>query len=168
MARRPNSILGIAIILTAIPLGAADRPYPGADSQNAKVWTNDDLERIRSLGQLSVVGQSDEKGSTQSLLPRAYTFFQDPEWYSAQAARLQGELDRRRAELQSYEQALEDARSLREMTESINLEEGHAGLTPESAIEALRERVNHAQTRLDELQDLARRNGIEPGVVRGQ
>jgi hypothetical protein len=168
MARRPTSLAGIAIILMAIPLNAANGPHAATDSQNAKVWTNDDLERIRSLGQLSVVGQLDNEGSTQFALPRAYTYFQDPEWYSAQAARLQGELDRHRAELQSYEQALEDARSLREMTEGINLEEGDAGLTPESAIETLRERTNHTQTQLDELQDLARRNGIEPGVLRGQ
>jgi hypothetical protein len=114
------------------------------------------------------VGQLDDADSTQTLLPRAYTNIQNPEWYSAQAARLQDELERRRTELQSYEQALEDARSLRETTGGINLEEGHIGLTPESEIEILRERVNHAQTQLDALQDLARGNDIEPGALRGQ
>src|ERR1700747_1165404 len=112
MARRPNSIVGIALFLTAIPLSAANKPHSGTDGQNTKVWTNDDLERIRSLSHLSVVGQLDDAGSTQILLPQAYANTQDPEWYSEQAARLQDELERRRAELQSYEQALEDARSL--------------------------------------------------------
>jgi hypothetical protein len=168
MARRPNSIVGIAIILMAIPLSAANRPATGTDSQNTKVWTNDDLEKIRSLGQLSVVGPSDNEGSTQALVPRASTNIQDPEWYSAQAARLQGELDQQRAELQSYKQTLEDARSLREMTGGINLEEGHIGLSPESAMQMLRERVNHTQTQLDALQDMARRNGIAPGALRDQ
>jgi len=168
MARRPNFIVGIAVFLTAIPLSAANKPHSGTDGQNTKVWTNDDLERIRSLGQLSVVGTPDDTGSTRILLPRAYTDIQDPEWYAAQAARLQDELERRRAELQSYEQALEDARGLRETTGGINLEEGDIGLTPESEIEMLGERVNHAQTQLDALQDLARRNDIEPGALRGQ
>ena len=168
MARRPNSIVGIAIILMAIPLSAANRPAAGTDSQNTKAWTNDDLEKIRSLGQLSVVGPSDNEGSTQALVPRASTNIQDPEWYSAQAARLQGELDQQRAELQSYERTLEDARSLREMTGGINLEEGHIGLSPESAMQMLRERVNHTQTQLDALQDMARRNGIAPGALRDQ
>ena len=168
MARRPNFIVGIAVFLAAIPLSAANKPHSGTDGQNTKVWTNDDLERIRSLGHLSVVGQLDDADSTQTLLPRAYTDVQNPEWYSAQAARLQDELERRRAELQSYEQALEDARSLRETTGGINLEEGHIGLTPESEIEILRERVNHAQKQLDALQDLARGNDIEPGALRGQ
>ena len=168
MARRPNSIVGIAIILMAIPLSAANRPAAGTDSQNTKVWTNGDLEKIRSLGQLSVVGPSDNEGSTQALVPRASTNIQDPEWYSAQAARLQGELDQQRAELQSYKQTLEDARSLREMTGGINLEEGHIGLSPESAMQMLRERVNHTQTQLDALQDMARRNGIAPGALRDQ
>jgi hypothetical protein len=81
---------------------------------------------------------------------------------------LQDELDQQRAELQSYEQTLEDARSLREMTGGINLEEGHIGLTPESAMQMLRERVNHTQTQLDALQDMARRNGIAPGALRDQ
>ena len=168
MARRSNSIVGIALFLTAIPLSAANKPHSGTDGQNTKVWTNDDLERIRSLGHLSVVGQLDDTGSTQILLPQAYTDIQDPEWYSAQAARLQDELERRRAQLQSYEQALEDARSLRETTGGINLEEGHVALTPESEIEMLRERVDRAQAQLDALQDLARRNDIEPGALRGQ
>jgi hypothetical protein len=168
MARCLNAIVGIAIVLVAIPLGATNRPHSGTDSQNTKVWTNDDLEKIRSLGQLSVVGPFDNEGSTQVLLHRASTNIRDPEWYSAQAARLQDELDQQRAELQSYEQTLEDARSLREMTGGINLEEGHIGLTPESAMQMLRERVNHTQTQLDALQDMARRNGIAPGALRDQ
>jgi hypothetical protein len=168
MARRSNAIAGIAIVLTAIPLSAANRPHSGTDNQNTKVWTNDDLEKIRSLGQLSVVGPLDNEGSTQVLPHRAFTNVQDPEWYSAQAAKLQGEIDQQRAELQSYEQALQDARSLREMTGGINLDEGHVGLTPESAMQMLRERVNDTQTQLDALQDLARRNGIAPGTLRDQ
>jgi hypothetical protein len=166
MARCLNAIAGIAVVLTAIPLSAANRPHSGTDSQNTKVWTNDDLEKIRGLGQLSVVGPSDNESSKQVLPHRAFTNIEDPEWYSAQATRLQDELDQRRAELQSYEQALEDARSLREMTGGINLEEGQVGLTPESALQTLRERVNDTQTQLDALQDLARRNGIAPGALR--
>jgi hypothetical protein len=168
MARCSNLIVGIVVLLTAIPLSATNKPHPGTDSQNTKVWTNDDLERIRSLGQISVVGPSDNEGSTQVLEDRAFTNIEDPDWYSAQAARLQGELDQRRAELQSYEQALEDARSLREMPGGINLEEGHIGLTPESAMQMLREYVNLTQTELDALQDLARRNAITPGALRSQ
>ena len=112
MARCSNAIVGIAIVLTAIPLSAANRPHSGTDSQNPKAWTNDDLEKLRSLGQLSVVGPLDNEGSAQVLRHRAFTNIQDPEWYSAQAAELQSELDQQRAELHSYEQALEDARSL--------------------------------------------------------
>lgn len=166
MARCSNAIVGIAFVLTTIPLSATNRPHSGTDGHNTKVWTNDDLEGIRSLGQLSVVGPSNNEGSTQFLPHRAFTNIEDPEWYSAQAANLQAELDQRRAELQSYEQALEDARSLREMTGGINLEEDQVGLTPESAMQMLRERVNDTQMQLDALQDLARRNGIAPGTLR--
>ena len=82
--------------------------------------------------------------------------------------KLQDELERRRAQLGGYRQAIEDARSLKTMTGGINLEEGDMGITPESGIEFLQQRENEAQTELDALEDLARRNNIEPGALRGQ
>jgi hypothetical protein len=54
------------------------------------------------------------------------------------------------------------------MTGGINLEEGDIGITPESGIEILRQRVNEAQAELAALEDLARRNDIPPGTLRGQ
>lgn len=168
MARRSIVTVGIAMVLAAVPLRAATGPHAGTDSQNTAIWTSDDLERIRSFGQLSIVGRINDEGPAQSSLPRAYTNFEEAEWYSAEAARLQGELERRHAELQSYQQALEDARSLRKTTAGINLEKGHVGLSPESAIELLRERVNQAQAQLDALQDQARHNDVPPGTLRDQ
>jgi hypothetical protein len=93
---------------------------------------------------------------------------QDPAWYTEQAAKLRDELERRRAQLDGYRQAIEDARSLKTMTGGINLEEGDIGITPEAGIEILQQRVMEEQARLDDLEDLARRSDIEPGVLRGQ
>jgi hypothetical protein len=93
---------------------------------------------------------------------------QDPEWYAEQAAKLLDELERRRGQLREYRRALEDARSLRETTGGINLDEGDVGITPQSGIEFLEGRVSETQTELDALEDLARRNDIPPGTLRGQ
>jgi hypothetical protein len=90
-----------------------------------------------------------------------------PEWYAEQAARLRDELERRRAQLDGYRQAIEDARSLKTMTGGINLDGGDIGITPEAGIEILEQRVMEEQARLDDLEDLARRNDIEPGALRG-
>ncbi len=158
----------LALVSAAIPSRAANRPHAGTDSQNPVVWTNDDLARLHSLGLISIVGQIDEEKSKSASLPVRYVRTQDPEWYAEQAARLRDELEHRQAQLREYRQGLEDARSLRQTTGGINLDEGDIGITPEAGIEILQQRVNETQTELDALEDLARRNDIPPGTLRGQ
>ncbi len=174
----------LALVSAAIPSRAANRPHAGTDSQNPVVWTNDDLARLHSLGLISIVGQIDEEKSKSASLPVRYVRTQDPEWYAEQAARLRDELEHRQyaeqaarlrdelehrqTQLREYRQGLEDARSLRQTTGGINLDEGDIGITPEAGIEILQQRVNETQTELDALEDLARRNDIPPGTLRGQ
>ena len=161
--------LAISMTLStlAIPMRAANKPRAGTDSRNPVVWTNDDLEKLHSLGLISIVGRTDEEQLTSaSVAP--YVETQDPEWYAGQAAQLRDELERRRAQLHEYQKALEDARSLRETTGGINVDEGDIGITPEAGIEFLQQRLNEAQAQFDVLEDLARRNDIPPGKLRGQ
>ena len=152
----------------AIPLRAANKPRAGTDSRNPVVWTNEDLEKLHSLGLISIVGSRDEEQQTSASAPAPYVESQDPEWYAEQAAQLRDELERRRAQLHEYQKALEDARSLKETTGGINVDEGDIGITPEAGIEFLQQRLNEAQTELDALEDLARRNDIPPGTLRGE
>jgi hypothetical protein len=163
--------LAISMTLStlAIPLRVAAQPRAGKMDRTAVVWTNQDLKRLRSQGLISIVGQSalvENATATARLSP--YVKTQDPEWYAEQAAKLRDELERRQAQLSEYRQAIENARSLREMTGGINLDEGDIGITPDAGIEILQQQVNQAQTELDALKDLAHRNGIPPGVLRGQ
>jgi len=160
--------LAVSVTLTTltIPSRAANRPHAGTDSQNPVVWTNDDLARLPSLG--LIVGQIDEEKSKSASLPVRYVRTRDPEWYAEQAARLRGKLEHSQAQLREYRQALDDARSLRESTGGLDLEEGDIAITPEAGIEILEQRVSEAQTELDALEDLARRNDIPPGTLRGQ
>ena len=162
--------LAISMTLStlAIPLRAANKPRAGTDSRNLVVWTNDDLEKLHSLGLISIVGRMDEEQLASASAPAPYVETQDPEWYAEQAAQLRDELERRRAQLHEYQKALEDARSLRETTGGINVDEGDIGITPEAGIEFLQQRLNEAQMGLDALEDLARRNDISPGTLRGQ
>jgi hypothetical protein len=132
------------------------------------VWTNDDLEKLHSLGLISIVGRMEQEQLTSASAPAPYVETQDPEWYAEQAAQLRDELERRRAQLHEYQKALEDVRSLRETTGGINVDEGDIGITPEAGIEFLQQRLNEAQMGLDALEDLARRNDIPPGSLRGQ
>ena len=132
------------------------------------VWTNDDLERLHSLGLISIIGRIDQEESKPATARSEYVKTQDPEWYAEESARLRDELERRRAELDGYRRAIEDARSLETATSGIDLNGDDVGIAPQAGIENLQQRVSETETQLDGLEDLARRNDMPPGLLRGQ
>jgi hypothetical protein len=168
MNRHWYAVMTLGLFSVAIASPAASRPRGGIDIQHTVVWTNDNVERLHDLGLISIVGAMSEGMPEPASLRQPYVKTQDPEWYAAQAAKLRDQLEHRQAELRGYQQALDDARSLRNTTGGINLDEGDIGITPDAGIEILRQRAKKTQTELDALDDLARRNGIPPGALRGQ
>jgi len=168
MIRQLSIGLCLALVTAAIPSRAANRPHAGADRESKVVWTNDDLDKLHDLGLISIVGREDDEKPAWAPAPRQYARAQDPEWYAEQAGKLRDELRYRQAQLRDYQQALADARSLRESTGGIDLVGEDFAITPEAGVEILQQRVNEAQTGLEDLEDLARRNDIEPGTLRGQ
>jgi hypothetical protein len=160
--------VSLGLVAAAMPLRAANRSHAETGSQKAMIWTNDDLEKLHSLGLISVVGRIDEEEPTSAPAPEPYVRTDDPEWYAVQAAKLRDELERRQTQLSEYRQAIDDARSLRKTTGGINLDEGDLALTPEEGIEILDRHVSEVQTEINDLEDLAHRNGIPPGTLRGQ
>jgi len=166
-----NRYLTLSVLISvslALPVRAANKPRTGTDSQDTMVWTNDDLEKLRPLGLISIVGRINEESPTSASAATGYLTTQNPDWYAERAVKLRDELERRRAQLSQYRQAIEDARSLRKTTGGINLDAGDVGITPEAGIEILRQLVSETQTDLDGLEDLARQNDITPGTLRGQ
>ncbi len=163
--------LAISMTLStlSIPLRAANKPRARKTEKTTVLWTNEDLEKLRRLAAISIVGQPNKADdSTTAAMPVPYLETQDPQWYAVQAAKLREELGRRQARLSEFSRALEDARSLKETTGGIDLDDGDIGITPEAGIEILQQRVTETQSELDDLEDLARRNDIEPGTLRGQ
>jgi len=169
VTRLLRTSISLALFSVAIPLRATNRPHAGTDSPSPVVWTNDDLEKLHDVpGLISIVGQIDEETPAPESEPRPYVETQDPEWYAQQAANLLDELDRRQAQLSDYLQAIEDARNLRDTTGGINLAEGDIAITLEDGIDLLEWRVEQTHAAFDDLEDLARRNDIPPGTLRGQ
>jgi hypothetical protein len=171
MNRHLTFSLAISMTMSAlaIPLRAANKPRAGETKKTTVLWTNEGLEKLRPLGVISIVGQPDTKqGPTTTAMPAPYDKTQDPEWYAERAAKLRDELERRQAQLTEYQQALKDARSLRETTGGINLDDGDIGITPEAGIEILQKHVGETQSELDALEELARHHDIPPGTLRGQ
>jgi hypothetical protein len=158
----------LALVTAAIPLRAANQPHAGTDRQSKAVWTNDDLDKLHNLDVISIVGPDDNERPAPVPVPGEYLETQDPEWYAEQAKELRDELEFRQAQLRDYRQALDDARSLKESSSGIDLVGKDFAITPEGGIEILQQRVSETQSDLDALEDLARRNEIEPGTLRGQ
>jgi hypothetical protein len=167
MTRHLYAVATLGLASVAIPLRAATAPRAGLGAQTAFVWTDDDLEKLHGPGMISIVGRMEEEATaTSASASGPYVKSQDPDWYSVEAAKLRDQLERRQAELGGYRQALDDVRSLRETSGGVNLVEGDVGITPQSGIEILQQRINETQAKRDALEDLARRNGIAPGALR--
>jgi hypothetical protein len=158
----------LGLVSIVMSLRAADQPHAGAGSRNKAVWTNNDLEKLHSLGLVSIVGRPD--GEEPKAVPAAgpYLKTDDQDWYAVQAAQLNDKLERRKAKLCEYEQAIDDARSLRKTTGGVNLDAGDFAITPEVGIEILEQHLDEVQMEINALEDLARRHDIPPGALRGQ
>jgi hypothetical protein len=128
------------------------------------VWTNADLANLPDPG-ISLIGPEPVTGVEAAPNQEPYDRTKDPYWYADEAARLQAELAQREAALQQYVGAIEDAKNRRNTESGIALDQGNAGITLQSGIENLQSQVREVQEQLAELADLARRNGIVPGVV---
>jgi hypothetical protein len=168
MTRYMYAAIVLGLFSVGIPLRAANRPHAITGAQSKVLWTNEDLDKLHDLGMISIVGRENDENPNPAPVPAQYQRTQDPEWYAEQAAKLRGELENRQAQLRDYQQALDDARSLSESTGGLNLVDEDSAMTPEAGIEILQQRVSEAQSELDALEDLARRNDIEPGALRGQ
>jgi hypothetical protein len=167
MTRSVCAAVSLGFILAATPLRGADHPHAGADPRSKVIWTNEDLEKLHAPGLISIVGQEDGEKPAPSTAPAPYLRTQDPNWYAARAADIHDELEFRQAQLREYRQALDDARSLEQSTEGVDLVDEDFAMTPETGMDILEQRVNETQSRLDALGDLARRNDIPPGMLRG-
>jgi hypothetical protein len=140
-------------------LGVSTKP-------GTKVWTKADLDRLRDQSLISIIGPADEGSIERGQASPAYDETNDPQWYAAKAAALHAERDHRQAELKLFLLGLQRARNNENMTNGVSLSEAVIGITPDSAIQFLQQRVQDIQNELDDLEDLARHNGIEPGVLR--
>jgi hypothetical protein len=160
--------IAVGAISVATPVRAANQPHTGTETRNTLVWTNDDLGELHNLDLISVVGRVKGETSDSPSLPQHRANTRAPEWYAEQARRLQSELERRKAQLIEYRQAIEDVENLKTVEGGLRLDEGDIGITPEAGIEILQQRLNETQADLDVLEDLARRNDIPPGTLRGR
>jgi hypothetical protein len=156
---------------------AAEKPRPAQNNQTQpkKVWTNDDMDQLRSQGLISIVGQEapapvPAANATGTPVEPSYPAYEsrldDPQWYADTAAALQDELDKRTAALRQQQSAIALAAD-RITQPGLALNQPDAGVTPAAGVANLEAQVQEVQSQLDELSDLARQHNIEPGILRG-
>lgn len=175
MRTYPFALATFLALAIALPSRAAEKPRPAQADQNqpTKVWTNDDMDQLRSRGLISIVGpEAIEAAAPAATTPPESAFpvynsrLEDPTWYAEKAADLQAELEKREAALREQQSAM--ALAAEGITQpGIDMNKPNAGVTPEAGVAILSARVQEVRNQLDELSDLARQNNIPPGVLRG-
>jgi hypothetical protein len=168
------SLAAVMALAIAFPTLAAEKPRPAkrSEDQPGKIWTNEDMDRLRLRGLISVVGEQTNEAppkpaaASQPSGPAYASRLEDPDWYAQQAADLQAQLEQRQAALQDAQNALANAAD--GITEpGVAMDKGNVGVTPEAGIAILEAESLDIQRQLDDLSDLARQNNIPPGVLRG-
>ena len=147
---------------------AAQKP---AVQKAKKVWTNDDIELLRAKSPISVMGEvapppeaAKEAAAGEKAAPgEPYVKEKDPKWYQQQLAPLRGELDRIDSEIRRLRDFRTSATTGRP---GIVLGQENIPLSPENQIQQLERRRRDVQQQIDDLEALARRNGISPGTLR--
>jgi hypothetical protein len=169
MLRYLNISLALVSFTAPGALRAATLPHAVPALQGRRMWTNDDLEQLRTVpGLISVVGQQANESVQDATPPAPEVMTEDPAWYAAQSARLQKQLESEQADLRNFTEALKDVQELNTTTPGVNLAEDNVGITPDATVAILQNRVHQTESQLDDLEDLARQNNIPPGVLRGQ
>ena len=178
--RNYNLPLAAALaLLLASSSYAAGKPRTPQSNQTRpkKIWTNADMDDLRARGLITLAGPefpevtqpaavAPAEAQATPEFPVYQSRLDDPEWYAEQAANLQTELDQAMADLKQQQDAIVLAKG-RITQAGLALDRENAGITPDSGLAVLQERVQEIQNQLDDLSNLARQHSISPGALRG-
>jgi hypothetical protein len=132
---------------------------PIANAKPAKVWTNDEIGTLRNKQGVSVVGNhSPQKVSATS---KAYSQEKDPAWYRGQLASLRAEIDKLDPEIARLKAFLSGENVSDPATMQRKLVP-----TPQDQLKQKEAKRQADETKMEDLLDRARHNGIEPGALR--
>jgi hypothetical protein len=136
---------------------AAKHPKP------KKVWTNDDLSSVK--GGISVVGEPDNASA-----PKSYSNSESTVANRSLVKSLRAQHARLQAQLDAADKKIEELRNFKgeNSTPSGGIDPRHrySMISVPEQINQLEEKKKQIQVQLDELEDRARKNGIEPGQLR--
>lgn len=139
-----------------------------AKKKPKKVWTNDEISKVGGEGSISVVGNTDAgaKGSSKgnsSKSNRASSAKDQSGSYRSRLRQLHNQLE-------TTEKQISDLRNFNgESTGAsggVNMNRGYARTSVEDQIKILEEKKKQLQAQIGDIEDEARKDGIEPGDLR--
>lgn len=171
MTRLALASLAFLALAASAAAGSAPRARPDRPPQERRIWTSEEVEALRAKGLISLVGPQGTPATAEEIAPAENPSAprarleqeKDPEWYADQAAKLREEMIPLDQEIRYIRAALASHQT---REGGIDLTRENPGITPRGGIWVLENRKRDLLTRLDALEELARRNGINPGVLR--
>lgn len=154
---------------------AAQSPTADQDSSGSgkkklkKVWTNDEISKVGGEGSISVVGNADAnaKGSPKVNSSKSTRAFSAK---GTQAGSYRSRLRQLHIQLETTEKQITDLRNFNgESTGTsggIDMNHGYSRTSVEDQIRILEEKRKHIQAQIGDIEDAARKEGIEPGELR--
>jgi hypothetical protein len=126
----------------------------------AKVWTNDDIDELRSNQTVSVVGNN--AGIKKSSAPsRPDSNEKNPAWYRRQLAPLRAEVEKLDPQIAKIKAFISGENVGEPQPYRHNLP-----VTPQDQLKQMEMKRQADAAKIEDLLDRARHNGIEPGALR--
>ncbi len=145
----------------------APAPVEKEKKKSKKVWTNDEIGTVK--GEISVVGEQDSSAekrqatNTYQAAGRKNLRQQQIDSYRGQIQQLQGQIeaaDKRIHQLKNFKGENTAPSG------GINPTQGYNMVPLEDQVRQLEERKKQLQAKIDDVENDARKNGIEPGDLR--
>ena len=135
---------------------------PVANAKSDKVWTNDEIDTLRNNQGVSVVGnRTPQNASAKS---KGYSMEKDPAWYRRQLAPLRAEIEKLDGQIEQTKAFL-SGEKVNDQPASYHAYFGVPG-NPQNQLKQMEAKRQADQSKIDDLLDRARHNGIEPGALR--
>ena len=147
---------------SAPPPAPQAQPAPLANAKPAKVWTNDEIDTLPNNHSVSVVGNRTPQ--SVSATSKGYSLEKDPGWYRRQLAPLRAEIEKLDGQIEQTKAFL-SGEKVNEQPASVRAYFAVPG-NPQGQLKQMEARRQADAAKIDDLLDLARHNGIEPGALR--
>jgi hypothetical protein len=148
---------------------SADTAADKSKNESKKVWTNEEITNVGGEGAVSVVGKAGGGNSNRS----SNNSSKNNSGLSAketQAAMYRDQLHKLNISLQSTEKKIAELRAFKGDNSSpsggINVTQRYYMATVEDQVKQLEEKKKQIKAQIDAVEERARKNGFEPGLLR--